>query len=126
MRISVSLDVPSLAAGLDFYGKALGFAEVSRPMPTMANIASGEARILLIEKPEGSFPFPGAPEPRGYARHWTPVHLDFHVADAKAARESAEAAGATCEAWWDIPGRPRVAFMADPFGHGFCLIGHSS
>ena len=33
MRISVSLDVPSLQAGLDFYARALGFAEVSRPMP---------------------------------------------------------------------------------------------
>jgi catechol 2,3-dioxygenase-like lactoylglutathione lyase family enzyme len=122
MRISVSLDVPSLAAGLEFYGRALGFVEQSRPMPVLAFITAGEAHILLIEKPEGSFPFKGATVTRQYKRHWTPIHLDFSVPDAKAAKEAAEAAGALCEAWYDIPGRPRTAFMADPFGHGFCLI----
>ena len=122
MRISVSLDVPSLQAGLDFYGAALGFTEVSRPLPVLAFIEAGEARILLIEKPEGSLPFKGAQTSRHYQRHWTPIHLDFSVPDAEAARDRAVAAGGTCEAWWDIKGRPRTAFMADPFGHGFCLI----
>lgn len=122
MRMSVSLDVPSLEAGLAFYGRTFGFQEISRPLPVLASIALGEARILLVEKPEGSFPFPDAKDPRSYRRHWTPVHLDFHVEDARAVRARAEAAGATCEAWHERPGRPPVAFMADPFGHGFCLI----
>ena len=121
MRLSVSVDVPSLQAGIDFYA-ALGFRVASRPMPVLAFLTAGEARLLLIEKAEGSAPFPGAGQGRTYARHWTPVHLDFHVADAAAARAAAEAAGARCEAWHDIPGRPRAAFMSDPFGHGFCLI----
>lgn len=121
MRLSVSLDVPALQAGIDFYA-ALGFTVASRPLPVLAFLTVGEARLLLIEKPEGSAPFPGAGETRRYTRHWTPVHLDFHVPDAAKARADAEAAGATCEAWHDSPGRPRAAFMSDPFGHGFCLI----
>lgn len=122
MRLSVSLDVPSLQAGIDFYAAAFGFAVTARPLPSLAVIVSGQARILLMEKPAGSKPFPGAEETRRYTRHWTPVHLDFHVPDAAKARADAEAAGATCEAWHEIPGRPRAAFMSDPFGHGFCLI----
>ena len=122
MRLSVSLDVPSLERGTDFYGRAFGFAVIARPLPMLAGIEAGEARILLIEKAEGSAPYPGATETRRYERHWTPVHLDFHVPDAAAARDRAEAAGARCEAWHDNPGHPRAAFMADPFGHGFCLI----
>ena len=122
MRLAVSVDVPGLEAGLAFYG-ALGFEEAGRPGPGMVSVACGEARLLLLERAEGSRPVRGADLARSYAPHWTPVHLDLHVADAAALRERAEAAGAICEAWYDLPGRPKVAMMRDPFGHGFCLIG---
>ncbi|MDZ3824625.1 MAG: VOC family protein, partial [Pseudoxanthomonas sp.] len=59
---------------------------------------------------------------RDYSRHWTPVHLDIVVEDLDAALARALAAGARLE-------RPvleqrwgRLAPLADPFGHGFCLI----
>jgi predicted enzyme related to lactoylglutathione lyase len=66
---------------------------------------------------------PAAPAPvRDFARHWTPVHLDLAVEDLEAAVRRAEAAGARLE-------RPvvqrrwgRMANLADPFGHGFCLL----
>ena len=122
MRIAVSVDVPDLDAGLAFYA-ALGFAETGRPGPGMVLVACGEARLLLLERDEGTRPFRDAPEKRRYAPHWTPVHLDLHVEDAAALRDGAVQAGAICEAWYDLPGRPKVAMMRDPFGHGFCLIG---
>jgi hypothetical protein len=121
MRIAVSVDVPDLGQGLAFWG-ALGFAEEMRPYPGLVVVAQGTARLLLLERPAGSLPHVGG-APRDYARHWTPVHLDLHVDDPAALRDRALAAGATLEAWHDRPGYPQVAMMADPFGHGFCLIG---
>ena len=121
MRYSATIDVPDLGAGIAFYG-ALGWKELSRPLPIMAVLGAGEQRLLIMERAPGTVPAPGA-APRDYARHWTPVHLDFHVADAAALRDVAVAAGATCEAFHERPGRPPVAMMQDPFGNGFCLIG---
>lgn len=123
MKIALSLDVPDLAAGLAFYGAVFGFREVARPYDRLMLIEAGGERILLTERAEGTLPFPGATDGRSYARHWTPVHLDFHLGDVRAARDRAVAAGGRVEAWHEPPGRAPVAFMSDPFGHGFCLIG---
>lgn len=59
---------------------------------------------------------------RDYARHWTPVHLDFVVDDVEEAARRALDAGAIqqsdCVRW---RGSKCITF-ADPFGNGFCLI----
>ena len=34
--VNVSIDVPDLEAGLQFYASVFGFAETARPFPTMA------------------------------------------------------------------------------------------
>lgn len=126
MRLSISVDVPDIDQGVAFYRDVFGFVEISRPLPTMANIRADEAALLLLEKPGGSLPFPGAAQSRDYTPHWTPVHLDFHVKDVEAVRDRAVAAGAHLETWWEVPGRPKAGFFRDPFGHGFCLIGERS
>jgi lactoylglutathione lyase len=59
---------------------------------------------------------------RDYARHWTPVHTDFVVADLSAAIARAEAAGAVREGSVRTARWGRIATLADPFGNGFCLI----
>jgi predicted enzyme related to lactoylglutathione lyase len=61
-------------------------------------------------------------EVRHYARHWTPVHLDFVVADLDAAVGTAVSAGATVEGEPATHAWGRIAHLADPFGHGLCLI----
>ena len=123
MQYSVSIDVPTLDEGLQFYRDALGMAEVARPIPTYALLDCGGARIGLMEKPAGSKPAPGADDVRRYTRHWTPVHIDFHVEDFADFLAKAVAAGAICEHSFDVAGRPPIAFCADPFGNGFCLVG---
>lgn len=55
-------------------------------------------------------------------RHWTPVHLDFVVPDLDAAIDRARLAGATLEGAPTTHAYGRLALLADPFGHGFCLI----
>ena len=123
MRLSVTLDVPDIAAGLAFYGAVFGFAEVARPIPAYAVLRSGDQSLSLMEKPAGSRPTPVPGPLRDYGRHWTPVHLDFHVDNLPATLAAIRAAGGVVEAEHSAPGRRAVAFCADPFGHGFCVLG---
>ncbi len=123
MRVNVSIDVPDLEAGLRFYGEVFGFREVARPFPTMAVLDGGNVTICLHGKHEGSSAVPDREVPRTFARHWTPVHLDIHVDDLEATLRAARAAGATVEREFRGGPHPDVAFCADPFGNGFCLLG---
>ena len=50
------------------------------------------------------------------------MHLDFVVPDIAAALARAERAGALREGEVQTHGWGRIATLADPFGHGFCLI----
>ena len=123
MEYSVSIDVPLLEDGLRFYRDALGFAEIARPVPTNALLKCGNSEIGLIEKSAGSKPAKGTDEVRRYERHWTPVHIDFHVDDFEAFFTTALNAGAKCEQKFERGVRPPIAFCSDPFGHGFCVVG---
>jgi predicted enzyme related to lactoylglutathione lyase len=60
---------------------------------------------------------------RRYERHWTPVHIDFHVDDFEIALAKVLDAGATCEQRFEGGARPAIAFCSDPFGNGFCIVG---
>jgi catechol 2,3-dioxygenase-like lactoylglutathione lyase family enzyme len=123
MKYSVSIDVPQLDEGLRFYRDALGLAEIARPVPTYAVLKCGNAEIGLFEKPAGSNPAAGTDDVRRYERHWTPVHIDFHVDDFEAFLAKAVTAGAKCEQKYEGSGRPPIAFCSDPFGNGFCVVG---
>ncbi|HDS0950960.1 TPA: hypothetical protein QDZ34_003472 [Stenotrophomonas maltophilia] len=59
---------------------------------------------------------------RDYERHWTPLHLDWVVEDINVALSRAVAAGAVIERPVSERRWGRLAVLADPFGHGFCLI----
>ena len=122
ISVSVSVDVPSLADGIRFYTAAFGFTKIAEPIPGIVVLRNGDAEILLLEKPAGSKPALNTRDTRRYERHWTPVHLDIHVDDFKAALARALDAGATREQLFENPERGSVAFCSDPFGHGFCLI----
>lgn len=122
MRYSVSIDVPDLDAGVSFYSAAFQFVEASRPAPSYVVLEAGEARIGLIEKAPGSHPAQGSGDVRRYERHWTPVHVDFHVEEFDAVLARVIAAGGKCEQKFERGKHPAVAFCSDPFGNGFCVI----
>ncbi len=50
------------------------------------------------------------------------MHLDFVITDLDAAVQRAEAAGAKREGGIREHAWGRLALLADPFGHGFCLL----
>ena len=122
LSVSVSIDVPDLARGVQFYGEAFGFSKVAEPYPGVAVLRTGSTTITLLEKREKSKPSPHTADLRRYDRHWTPVHLDFHVDDFEAALERVLAAGAKQEQLFDNDQHGSAAFCADPFGNGFCLL----
>lgn len=121
-RVSVSVDVPSLAEGIAFYCGAFGFSEKARPVSGVAVLGGLDVDLCLLEKPAGSKPSPATSDRRTYERHWTSVHLDFHVDDLDVALQRVEALGATREQVFENPEHGSAAFCSDPFGHGFCLI----
>lgn len=123
MKVTVSIDVPSIEEGLAFFGDVFGFVETARPHPGYAMLSCGEATIGLLAKAAGSSPAVGSQDVRRYERHWTPVHVDFRVEDFEAALERAVEKGAKSEQVHRVAGFPPVAFCSDPFGHGFCIVG---
>ncbi|MDP9090594.1 MAG: VOC family protein [Pseudomonadota bacterium] len=123
MKVTVSIDVPSIEEGLKFFGEAFGFVESSRPHPGYAILTAGESSIGLLAKPARSSSAKGTDDVRKYGRHWTPVHIDFRVDDFDVTLKAALEAGAKAEQVHRVSGYPPVAFCSDPFGHGFCIVG---
>jgi predicted enzyme related to lactoylglutathione lyase len=119
----VNVDVDDLDRAIDFYRAALGLTLKRRLFDdTVAEMAGASSPVFLLKKDAGSVASSSATSARDYRRHWTPVHLDVVVDDLEAWVARAEAAGATREGDVQAYGWGRIAFMADPFGHGFCLL----
>lgn len=120
--VSISIDVPNLAQGVAFYSGAFGFSTKSEPVPGVAVLHGLNIELCLLEKPAGSQPSRKTTDQRKFERHWTPVHLDFHVDDLEASLRRVEALGAKREQVFENPEHGSAAFCSDPFGHGFCLL----
>lgn len=122
IKTLINIDVPALEPAINFYCTALGL-EFSRVLDDdVAELVGGESTIYLLKKDAGSACVHGLSASRDYARHWTPVHMDFVVEDMDQATRRALDAGAVqeseCVEW---KGSKCITF-SDPFGHGFCLI----
>lgn len=122
MRILVNIDVPDLEAAIDFYSRAFGLALHRRLGPTGAEMLGAPAPIYLLQKAAGTPAAGAVRQPRDYARHWTPVHLDVVVDDVDVAVARAVAAGARLEDPAVSHDWGRIAHLSDPFGHGICVM----
>jgi predicted enzyme related to lactoylglutathione lyase len=120
MDLLVNIDVPDLTRAIAFYGEAFGLAVTRRFGADGAELGGWPVRLYLLQKPEGSI---GAgSSPRRYERHWTPVHLDVVVANVEEALARAVVAGARAETEIRTSVWGKLVVLADPFGHGLCLI----
>ncbi len=121
-RLIVNVDVDDLDKAVAFYTSALGLRVGRRFSGGGIELVGAEVPIFMLVAAPGTAPFPGALATRDYRRHWTPVHLDFAVEDVAAAVKQAEAAGARVEVPIEQHKWGKMAVLADPFGHGFCLL----
>lgn len=123
MQFLINIDVDDLEKGIAFYEKGLGLQFKRRLFGgTVAEMAGGSSALYLIEAAGGSAAVPATGSRRDYARHWTPVHLDFVVDDVRAAAIRAASAGAKQEGEIQSFDWGLLATMSAPFGHGFCLL----
>ncbi|AKT43041.1 VOC family protein [Chondromyces crocatus] len=124
-KLLINIDVDDLARAVDFYTRAFELTVGRRFGDGGVELLGGTSPIYLLLKPAGTAPSAAAgsvARARDYGRHWTPVHLDVAVDDLEAAVKRAEAAGATLEQPIVASGWGRMALLADPFGHGFCVL----
>ncbi|MBI1949747.1 MAG: VOC family protein [Acidobacteria bacterium] len=121
-ELLVNIDVEDLERGIAFYVHGLGLKPGRRLGPQAREILGASSPIYLLANRGGTRPFAEGTSRRDYGRHWTPVHLDFAVDDLQSAVDRALAAGGRMEGPIDERAWGRLARMADPFGHGFCLL----
>ena len=122
MSLLVNIDVDDLNKAIAFYSAAFGLRVGRRFGGSGAEMLGGSSPIYLLLKEAGSVAADTTTQRRDYARHWTPVHLDFAVDDIDTAVQSAVAAGAQLEKPVSVRQWGKLALMTDPFGHGFCFI----
>jgi predicted enzyme related to lactoylglutathione lyase len=121
VSLLVNLDVDDLERGVAFYTAAFDLRRGRRFGEDGVELLGGSSPIYLLAKAAGSPAHPGG-DLRDYRRHWTPVHLDFVVVSLEEALARALAAGAVAESEIRSAAWGRMVQLADPFGHGVCLL----
>lgn len=121
LGLLVNIDVEDLERAARFYCDGVGL-KVGRRFDGWLELVGAGAPIYLLPKAPGSEVSPATLQKRDYARHWTPVHLDFVVPDIAAAIQTALAAGATLERGTTTHAYGLLALLSDPFGNGFCFL----
>jgi predicted enzyme related to lactoylglutathione lyase len=122
LELRVCIDVDDLDKGIAFYTQGLGLQLGRKFGDKAAELLGASSPIDILAKPAGSQATTVSSSPRDYRRHWTPVHLDFVVKGLDAAVQRAQAHGATVEQGIKELEWGRIAILADPFGHGLCLL----
>lgn len=120
MSLLINIDVPDVEAAVRFYTAAFGLTVGRRFGTDFVELLGWPAPVYVLAKKAGTMGAGG--DLRRYERHWTPVHPDVVVENVDDAVGRAVRAGARLEApAKDVP-YGRIAMLADPFGHGFCLL----
>ena len=120
MNLLLNIDVPDLPAAERFYAEAFGLTRGRRFGDDALEMLGAEIPVYLLHKAAGT---PAAEASmRDYTRHWSPLHGDVVVEDLDAALIRAVAAGAIQEGAVREAGWGRIVQLADPFGHGWCLV----
>lgn len=124
MTVLLNIDVPDVELASTFYTAAFGLTVGRRFGSDFVELLGWPAPVYLLTKPAGTLGAGG--DRRRYDRHWTPLHIDVVVDDVDAAVTRAVSAGAMLEAAARDTPYGRIAMLADPFGHGFCLLAFSA
>jgi len=119
-KVSISIDVADMEIASLFYSNALG-CEMERNGEETSVLSTENTTIYLLKKLPGSNPLLAGNTSRDFNRHWTPVHLDFVVETIDETVALVLKYGGTCEGG-ESGDWGKIAYCADPFGNGFCLV----
>lgn len=120
MTFLLNIDVPDVEAATRFYTNAFDLKVGRRFGSDFVELLGWPANVYLLTKKAGTIGAGG--DKRRYERHWSPIHIDVVVDDVDLAVARAVGAGAKLEAAAADAPYGRIAMLADPFGHGFCLL----
>ena len=115
------IEVTDAPRGIAFY-EGLGLAVKRRLSPTWIELSGANLPVFLLADRPAMADLGSRTALRSYERHWTPVHLDFVVADLDATVSRLTALGGSLDREVKVREYGRIANMADPFGNGFDLI----
>ena len=121
-KVALSIDVPDVKSGVDFFTAGLGFRKLRAEPSGAAVLEAGGMEIWLLQRDDGTVAVPESSIQRTYQRHWAPIHLDVIVDDIKESLDCAIAAGAVQEGDILTSEGGSIVSCSDPFGNGFCLI----
>jgi predicted enzyme related to lactoylglutathione lyase len=122
IEVHAYIDVADLERGIAFYCDGLNLTLRRRLSPSWVELAGANLPIFLLGNRKPTANLGGTQIQRNFARHWTPVHLDFIVPELDAAVARLTRLGATLDRPIQLAEYGRMANMADPFGNGFDLI----
>jgi predicted enzyme related to lactoylglutathione lyase len=122
LTVHAYIEVTEAAKGIEFYCDGLGLSVLRRLSPRWIELTGGNLPIFLLAGRPAIADLGSTTATRRFERHWTPVHLDFIVADLDAMVARLTGLGGVLDR--DVQTREygRIAYMADPFGNGFDLI----
>ena len=120
MHLLINIDVPDLPAAEALYTHAFGLTAGRRFGDGGVELLGAQAPIYLLQNAADSIAAANAH--RHYDRHWTPVHLDVVVDHLEPALARAVDAGLVQETDIRETNWGRIVRLADPWGHGWCLL----
>ena len=116
------IEVTEAAKGIEFYCRGVGLTLKRRLSPTWIELTGANAPIFLLADRPKVADLGRQTGKRDYARHWTPVHLDFIVSKLDEVVARLMELGGSLDRDVQIRDYGRIANMADPFGNGLDLI----
>lgn len=119
-KVSISIDIAEMQEAIQFYSKALA-CKIDRDDPAISVLSAENVTIYLLLKSSDSNPLLSGSARRNFARHWTPVHLDFSVVDLQQTLSLVLQHGGSHEGT-ETADWGSIAYCADPFGNGFCIV----
>ena len=122
IEVHAYIDVADLERGIAFYCGGLGLSLKRRLSPSWVELEGANLPVFLLGNRPPTATLGGTEIKRSFARHWTPVHLDFIVTDLEAAVARLTGLGATLDRPIQHADYGRMANLADPLGNGFDLI----
>jgi len=122
LQVHAYIEVADFARGVQFYCDGLGLTVKRRLSPGWVELAGANLPVFLLGDAPAVAELGAVRARRDFARHWTPVHLDFIVEDLDAAVARLIGLGGSLDRAIQVREYGRMANMADPFGNGFDLI----
>ena len=122
LAVHAYIEVADLESGIRFYCEGLGLSLKRRLSLGWVELTGASLPVFLLANRPPVAALGATQATRSFARHWTPVHLDFIVADLDAVL--ARLVGFVGALDRPVQQREygRMANMADPFGNGLDLI----